>query len=45
MIGDGHGRHFLPRRLIQQLSRFAGPIEKAVICVYVKVNELGLPHN
>src|SRR6266478_1288147 len=44
MVGDGHGRHFLPRRFIQKLGGFAGSIEQTVIRMNVKMNELRLAH-
>ena len=44
VVGDGHGRHFLAGRFIQELGGLAGPIEQAVIRMNVKMNELRLAH-
>jgi hypothetical protein len=44
MVSDGHGRHFLAGRFIQELGGFASSIEQAVIRMNVKVNKLRLTH-
>jgi hypothetical protein len=44
VIRDGYRGHFLPRRLIKQLGRFARPVEQTKICVNVKVDKLRLTH-
>ena len=44
VVGDGHRRHFLPRGFVQELGRFAGPVQQAEIRMDVKMYELRLPH-
>ena len=44
VVCNGHGRHFLAGRFIQELGGFASSIEQAVIGVNVKMNELRLTH-
>jgi hypothetical protein len=44
VVGDGHRRHFLPRRLVKKLRGFASTVEQAVIGMNVKMNELRLTH-
>jgi hypothetical protein len=44
VVCDGHGWHFLPRSLIEQLGRFACSVEQAEIRVNVKMNKLRLTH-
>src|SRR5713101_3409984 len=44
VVGDGYGRHLLPRRLVQQLRGFACTVEQAEIGMNVKMHELRLTH-
>ena len=44
VVGDGHGRHLLARRFVEQLGSFAGTVEQAEIGVHVQMYELGLSH-
>ncbi len=44
VIRYGHGGHFLPRSLIEQLRRLASPVEQTEIRVNVKMNKLRLTH-
>jgi len=44
VVRNGHGGHFLPRSFIEQLGRFACPVEQTEICMNVKMNKLRLTH-
>jgi hypothetical protein len=44
VVGDGHSRHFLAGSFIEQLAGFARAVKQAEVSVYVKVDELWLPH-
>src|ERR1700688_188570 len=44
VVRNGHSGHFLPRSFIEQLGRFAGPVQQTKICMYVKMNKLRLTH-
>src|SRR6266478_6849905 len=44
VVGDGYGRHLLPRGLVQQLRGFACTVEQAEIGMNVKIHELRSTH-
>src|SRR5580704_18471304 len=44
VVGNGYGGHFLPRSFIEELGRFACPVEETEIRMNVKMNELRLTH-
>ena len=44
MVRNGHGGHFLPRSFIEQLGRFACPVEQTEIRMNVKMNKLRVTH-
>jgi len=44
VVSDGHGRHFLAGRLIEQFGSFASSIEQAEIRMHMEMNKLRLAH-
>jgi hypothetical protein len=41
VLGDRDRRHFQPRRLVDQLVDAASPVEKRILGMKVKVDEVG----
>ena len=44
VVRNGYRRHLLPRRFVEQLGRFARPVEQTEIRMNVKMNKLRLTH-